>query len=140
MNENHSATRSAAAATRTRSLGYWGGFTAFLFVVLLALFTWVVQRRVAQYESLQQAGGHHLTATKVCLTDRIGGTIALLPAAPAQAGLLFFLSVLFGLNQSRSEVVPSGICRSDGDPPLSLIRRRLPHLFYLPPPVFSFAR
>lgn len=120
-------------------MGYWGGFTAFLFVVLLALFTWVVQRRVAQYESLQQAGGHHLTATKVCLTDRIGGTIALLPAVPALAGLLFLLATLFGLDQRITAAPISCASRAGCDPPLAILRRLLPHLFYLPPPSLSFA-
>lgn len=40
-----------------------------LFVVLLAVFTWAVHRRLAQYDSVLQ-DGHHLTATKVCLPDR----------------------------------------------------------------------
>jgi hypothetical protein len=139
MNENLTASK-PAAATRTRSLGYWGGFTAFLFVVLLALFTWVVQRRVAQYESLQQAGGHHLTATKVCLTDRIGGTSKLLPSISTLAGLLLLLAALFGFNPTEAPVsAPSGR-RAGSHHPLATVRRLLPHLFCLPPPSLSFAR
>lgn len=137
MNGNLTTTK---PATRTRSLGYWGGFTVFLFVVVLALFTWVVQRRVAQYESLQQAGGHHLTATKVCLTDRIGATSALLPTVPTLAGLLLLLVALFGFNLWDAPVPAPSSTRTGSHHPLATVRRLLPHLFCLPPPSLSFAR
>lgn len=139
MNGNPSATKSGVSSTQTGSFGYWSGFTVFLFIVLLALFTWVVQRRVAQYESLQQAGGHHLTATKVCLTDRIGGTNALLPTVPALAGFVLLLAAFLGLDKGLSagpaQPAVATICAL----PIAALRRSLPHLFFLPPPAPLFA-
>jgi glycerol-3-phosphate acyltransferase PlsY len=135
MNGNPPATKFAAAPAPARSFGYWSGFTVFLFIVLLALFTWVVQRRVAQYESLQQAGGHHLTATKVCLTDRIG-TNALLPAVPALAGFALLLCALLSPGTPGTASMARLLIATPSNSLLTRLRRLLPHLFFLPPPPF----
>lgn len=113
---------------------YWTGFTVCLFIVLLSVFTWVIHRRLTQYESLHQAGGHHMTATKVCLTDRNQTLLSsahelvgsgMLIVAVALAGSLFAGCDVPAKVTYRRQSRQIGDLR--GSPYLS-------HFFFRPPP------
>ena len=113
---------------------YWRGFSVCLFIVLLSVFTWVLQRRMTQYESMHQAGGHHLTATKVCLTERPRIS---LPAIQTMDGAsMFFVAIAFAgalLRLDNSPAMP--ISRdSDARPFRARTRFCMAHFFFLPPP------
>jgi hypothetical protein len=112
---------------------YWSGFSVWLFIVLLAVFTWALHYRLAQYESIQQAGGHVPTA-KMWLTDR-NQIPVLSNHAMADSMVLFvafaFASSLFGFGKPE----PSLILREQPvQPPGTRIRTCLNHFFFLPPP------
>ena len=127
------------AASKAGRRQYWSGFSICLCIVLLSVFTWVVHRRLAQYESMQQAGGHHMTATKVCLTERPQISI---PTTNAMDGFaMFFIAIafagaLFRLDDSHASPVrrepPGRLCRTR-------IRPCLAHFFFLPPPASATA-
>lgn len=127
---------------RSTARGYWTGFSVCLVVVVLAVFSWVVQRRLAQYESIQQAGGHHMVATKVCLTDRnqiSGPSLHAVKNAFAGSAMLFAaIFMAFGLSMTVPLKGLSGTwryCRGLG----ARVRPGLTFFFFLPPPSFSSA-
>lgn len=62
-----------------------------LFIVLISVFTWVMHRRLTQYEQSPSAGGHHMTAIKVSLTERPQISV---PSVDALDGMAVFLTVL----------------------------------------------
>jgi len=114
---------------------YWRGFSVCLFIVLLSVFTWVVHRRLTQYQALPSAGGHHMTATKVCLTERSPISV---PSANALNGMAIFLAVIsFALvrfyNDGAKPLQSFEAC-SRHLPPLR-IKPCLTHFFSLPPPI-----
>lgn len=134
-----------SAKSRPSPRGYWSGFSVALFIVVLSVFTWVVQRRVAQYESIQQAGGHHMTATKVCLTDRnqSAAPSALGADNPGSGWILLSSAMFFVVFGSASShpsksgmeafpVLALDACRSH----VARMKRNLTHFFFLPPPPF----
>lgn len=148
-------TRNPAPEARLRldCRGYWSGLSVVLFVVLLSVFTWVVQRRVAQYESIQQAGGHHMTATKVCLTDRNQMSAPSIDGAGAAAcGAILFGFVLSGwamffvacgfvdshLNECGLKALLV-LALEASLSSLARMKRDLTYFFFLPPPSFSSA-
>lgn len=114
---------------------YWTGFTALLFVVLLSVFTWVVHRRLSQYESLEQTGGHHMTATKVCLTDRHQ---SLAPLTQEIGGAALFVTVIALAGALLGRDNPKGLHSVDEQPRQFRCTRSKPclsHFFFLPPPL-----
>ena len=118
---------------------YWSGFSVCLFVVLLAVFTWVVHRRLTQYESMQQTGGHHMIATKVCLTERQQISVPSIQAADGAA--LFFIVVAFAGALFRLDGSQPSPARPGQPPPLPRTRLDicLAHFFFLPPPTILSA-
>lgn len=125
--------RASLPRKKPRSRRYWTGFTVCLFVVLLSVFTWVIHRRLTQYE-LQQAGGHRMTATKVCLTDRNQTS---LPTAHelGVSGMLLAAVVLAGVPGSGDDS-PQAFIGHTRPRPLGCARSRpcLAHFLFLPPP------
>ena len=120
---------------------YWSGFSVFLFVLLLAVFTWALHRRVAQYESMQPVGSHG-PAAQMCLTERNRmslPTTAAMEVPDAANLMVLFLAFL---------VVSSGCCglpgalalrsrpRASGDDRLG---PDLNYFFFLPPPCLPFS-
>ena len=118
---------------------YWTGFTICLFMVLLSVFTWVVHRRLTQYESTQQTGGHHMIATKVCLTERPQISVPSIQAADGAA--LFFIAVAFAGGLFRLDGSQPSPVRPDQPPPRPSTRLKicLAHFFFLPPPAILSA-
>lgn len=116
---------------------YWSGFSVYMFIVLLSVFTWVVHRRVTQYEAMQ-TGSHHMTATKVCLTERPQISVPTVQAAERGSMLFVALAFAFALLQDDS---PSSMIRRGSSPRFSRTRTRirpcLAHFFFLPPPSIS---
>lgn len=112
-----------------------------LFVLLLAVFTWALHRRVAQYESAQPVGSH-IAAAQMCLTERNQMSVASTTAmeAPRATG---FVPILLALI-----VMSTGTC---GLPGLLAVRSRpgtsaderlgpdLNYFFFLPPPSLPFS-
>jgi hypothetical protein len=134
-------TSNRASQTRVQPgrRGYWSGFSVCLFIVLLSVFTWVVHRRVTQYESMQQTGGHHMTATKVCLTER--PQISVPSIQSAEGAALFFIAVAFAGALFRSDGSQPSRFRPDQPPPQPRTRLKicLAHFFFLPPPAILSA-
>ena len=117
--------------------GYWSGCTICLLVLVFSVFTWVVHRRLAQYESMHPGSGHSMTAVKVCLTERPRISIPTVQAIDS-AALMFVAFVLAG-------AVPKvdGIAAFHGRDGVSVrpfrsrSRSCLAHFFFLPPPHIS---
>lgn len=118
---------------------YWRGFSVCLFIVLLSVFTWVVQRRLAQYESIQQAGGHHMAATKVCLTDRnqfAGVSVHTVRRAleGSAAFLLIAFATMFALATPSVQPGPEWNWLKLRGAPVPASMPGLTFFFFLPPP------
>jgi hypothetical protein len=139
MNGTHTSKRAEAAPNKSGQRRYWSGFSVCLFIVLLSVFTWVVHRRLTQYESMQQTGGHHMTATKVCLTERLQLTAPSVHATDNAKILLVavaFAGSLFRMDDSRQSQV-----RRDDPARLYCTRIKpcMAHFFFLPPPAARIA-
>ena len=117
--------------------GDWCGFSICLFVVLLSVFTWMVHRRLTQYELMHQTTGHRLTATKVCLTERPRISV---PAIQTMDGTaMFLLAILLAGAFSGIHKSPASSFRRDSVPRPFRLRSRfcMAHFFFLPPPATS---
>ncbi|HET9087451.1 MAG TPA: hypothetical protein VFN53_08010 [Acidobacteriaceae bacterium] len=112
-----------------------------MFVLLLAVFTWALHRRVAQYESMQPVGSH-IPAARMCLTERnqmSPPSTAAMEVPDAANLMVLFLAFL---------MVSSGWC---GSPGVLALRSRprasaddrlgpdLNYFFFLPPPFLPFS-
>jgi hypothetical protein len=113
-----------------------GRFSVCLFIVLLAVFGWVVHRRLTQYDPPQQAI-HQSTAIKVAVTKRNPMSV------PSQGGTdalaLFLLAFAFALtlkSPGNSETaVAYRVQRDQSDQHSNAcVRPCLDHFFLLPPP------
>jgi hypothetical protein len=115
---------------------YLSGFSVYLFIVLLSVFTWVVHRRLTQYEAMG-AGSHHMTATKVCLTERPQISVPSVQSAERGSMLCVVLAFVFALLLRDDS--PSSLIRRGSSPRFSRTRIRpcLAHFFFLPPPARS---
>lgn len=134
MNGTHTATLARLFPAQKGRRVYWGGFSVCLFIVLLSVFTWVVQRRLAQYESMQQPGGSHMTATKVCLTERPQISVPSIQSVDGFA--LFFIAIAFAGTLLRLDDSLSSRVSHPSPPPLRRARGKpcMAHFFFLPPP------
>lgn len=139
MSGTHTSKRAGSAPNKSGQRRYWSGFSVCLFIVLLSVFTWAVHRRLTQYESMQQAGGHHMTATKVCLTERL--QLATPSVHPTDNAKIFLVAAVFagsllGMGDSRQSPVRR-------DEPARLYGTRIKpcmvHFFSLPPPATHIA-
>lgn len=119
---------------RRKPRGYWSRFSVCLFVVLLAVFTWAVHRRLAQYDSVLQ-DGHHLASTKVCLPDRPQVTVS--PQRTFHATPTLTATALFAFTLvNRPAEVPVFVNEALDTPPRSpqWVDCGLSRCSYLPPP------
>ena len=139
MQDTQTRSRTRSAGRNPALRGYWSGFSVCLFILLLAVFTWAMHRRLTQYESIQQTGGHHMTAIKVCLTERPQVSV---PAVHTMHGdAMFFVAVvfafaLFPMDDSKGQLG----CRDQLRPRCYLrLHSCLNHFFFLPPPAFLLA-
>lgn len=116
-------------------------FSVCLFIVILAVCAWTMHRRLAQYDSIQQAG-HHSTAIKVCLTERTQ------VPAPAIHGIdsftllfevLAFAVALFTLGNSEASLMLRVLRNASTMFCSARTGRALIHFFFLPPPSLSTA-
>ena len=139
MNGTHTSKRTGSAQGKSGRRSYWSGFSVCLFIVLLSVFTWVVHRRLTQYESMQQAGGHHMTATKVCLTERPQISVPSVRATDRSA--ILFVAIAFAGAQSRMDDSRQLPVRRDDPGRLysARIKPCMVHFFFLPPPAISIA-
>ncbi len=113
---------------------YWSGFSVCLVIVLLSLFTWMIHRRLTQYQSGAQAGGHHMTAIKVCLTER--PQISVPAIHTMDDSTIFFVVIAFAGALFRLDEVRESSVRRDQPPRLCRTRIRycVAYFFFLPPP------
>ena len=113
-----------------------GGFSVCLFIVVLAVFGWVMHRRLTQYDTPQQAI-HQSTAIKACLTKR--NPISLPSMRGVDAFAVFFLAFAAVAMLGNSEAsVALRVQRGRRDrPSAAQIRHDLAHFFFLPPPSLS---
>lgn len=139
MKRKETEKRSLLGGNQQTSSVYWCGFSVCLFVVLLAVFTWALHYRLAQYEPPQSAGGH-VPAAKMCLTERNQMLVASIHYR--DGSLNYFSPILFGVAFAFANV-SLGFGKSS----LSLVIRDsqngirferskscLTHFFFLPPP------
>jgi|GEM_PF-6112974 len=134
MRDTHIELRPRSPLGKPARRGYWRGFSICLFIVLFSVFTWVVQRRLAQYESMHHVGGHHLTATKVCLTDRPRISV---PAIQTMDGTsMSFLAIVWAAAFSGIHNAPAVSHHrfSASRPFRARSRSCLAYFFFLPPP------
>jgi hypothetical protein len=138
MNGTNTVNRAQSSPAKPGSRRYWGGFSVCLFMLLLAVFTWAVHRRLTQYEAMEN-GGHHMTATKVCLTER--PQISVPTVQSAERGTMFLVAIAFAFASYRLDDLQPLRMRPGYPPQLSRTRIRscLAHFFFLPPPATSIA-
>ncbi|MHB8303280.1 MAG: hypothetical protein ACYDC6_10660 [Acidobacteriaceae bacterium] len=116
----------------------WSGFSSCLFVLLLAVFTWALHHRVAQYEHMRPVGSH-LPAAKMCLTERNRmslPSLASVDGPEADGSIVFFLAFLFA-RVSRRLTGPMAEMLRRSKPLAGTGTRRNPclnYFFFLPPP------
>jgi hypothetical protein len=134
MNGTPIPSRAKRPLRKQRQRRYWRGFTVCLFIVLLSLFTWVIHRRLTQYQPNPQVGGHHMTAIKVCLTERPQISVPTIHTMD-DSTIFFIVIALAGALFRLDEIQESPILR---DQPPRLCRTRIrscmAHFFFLPPP------
>jgi hypothetical protein len=126
--------RTGSSGSRRSKPAYWSGFSVCMFVMLLAVFTWAVHRRLTQYESLHQAGGHHMTATKVCLTERPQVSVPTEQSAHHSAMLLVVFTFAFALMHYGDPGQPFVMSEDFQRSGRRRVRASLTRFFFLPPP------
>ena len=113
-----------------------GGFTVCLFIVVLAVFGWVMHRRLTQYDTPQQAI-HQSTAIKACLTKRNPISVPTMRGVEAFAVFLLAFAFVAALDSRGNSQVSLALRvqrdRSDQWSEASLLPG-LSHFFFLPPP------
>ncbi|MHB1937682.1 MAG: hypothetical protein ACYCOR_13980 [Acidobacteriaceae bacterium] len=136
MNDKQTSERQACARTSPGRRAVRSGFSVCLFIVVLAVFGWVMHRRLTQYDTPQQAI-HQSTAIKACPTKRNPISV------PSMGGFDAF--AVFSLASALAAALKS---RDNAEASLALRVRRdefdqragarpwpsLAHFFFLPPP------
>lgn len=114
-----------------------GQFSLCLFIVLLAVFGWVIHRRLTQYDTPQQAI-HQSTAIKACVTKRNPISVPSLQGTDAIAAFLLvfaFTAIRQSPENSKTDVayrVQRDQSDQRGD---ASMRPCLDHFLLLPPPL-----
>jgi hypothetical protein len=113
-----------------------GRFSVCLFIVVLAVFGWVVHRRLTQYDAPQQAI-HQSTAIKVTVTKR--NPISVPSQRATDAIALFLLAFAFALSFNSAGNTAAAIAyrvqRDQSDQHADVgMRPCLDHFLLLPPP------
>lgn len=135
MNDNQTSRQQCARIYPGRR-AMRGGFTVCLFIVVLAVFGWVMHRRLTQYDTPQQAI-HQSTAIKACLTKR--NPISLPAMRGVEAFAVFLLAFAFAAaldltgNSEASVALRVQRDRSDHCSDARILPS-LAHFYFLPPP------
>jgi hypothetical protein len=132
MNDNPTS-RQLCARTCPGRRAARGGFSVCLFIVVLAVFGWVMHRRLTQYDTLQQAV-HQSTAIKACLTKRNPIALPSMRGVGAFAVFFFAFAVIATLGNSEASVALR-VQRGRRDRLSGAqIRPNLARFYFLPPP------
>jgi hypothetical protein len=136
MHDSPTLERLWCARTESGQRPFRGRFSVCLFIVLLAVFGWVVHRRLTQYDTPQQVI-HQSTAIKACVTKRNPISV------PSQHGtdaialflLAFALVVTLKSPVNSAAAITYRVQRDQSDQHADTrVRRCLDHFFLLPPP------
>jgi len=137
MHDNPTSERLWSARMHSGQGAFRGQFSVCLFIVLLAVFGWVIHRRLTQYDTPQQAI-HQSTAIKACVTKRNPISVPSLQGTDAIAAFLLafaFTTILQSSENSRAAVAYR-VQRDQSDQQADAgIRSCLDHFFLLPPPL-----
>lgn len=139
INNNQASERQVCARTYPGQHAVRSGFSVCLFMVVLAVFGWVMHRRLTQYDTSQQAI-HQSTAIKACLTKRnpilvpsMRGIDAFAVFVPAFA----FYATLNSPGNSEAALA-FRVQRDESDQHAGArLWPSLAHFFFLPPPSLS---
>ncbi len=137
MHDNPTSERLWSVRMHSGQGAFRGQFTVCLFIVLLAVFGWVIHRRLTQYDTPQQAI-HQSTAIKACVPKRNPISVPSLQGADAIA--VFLLAFAFTAIRKSSEKSKTAVAfrvqREQSDQQTDAgMRPCLNHFFHLPPPL-----
>jgi hypothetical protein len=139
MNDNQKLKRQLPARVCSGRRVVRRRFSVCLFIVVLAVFSWVMHRRLAQYDSTPHAI-HQSTAIKVCLTKR--NPISM-PSMHGMDGFAAFflafamMAMLGSLSNSEASLTLRAQRNRWNRRSPARTRPCLVHFFFLPPPSLS---
>ena len=137
MHDNPTSERLWGARMHSGQGAFRGQFTLCLFIVLLAVFGWVIHRRQTQYDTPQQAI-HQSTAIKACVTKRNPISVPSLQGADAIAAFLlaFAFTAIRKSPENSKTAVAYRVQRDQSDQQVDAgMRSYLDHFLLLPPPL-----
>ncbi len=137
MHEIPTTERCWCARMHSGQHAFRGHFSVCMFIVVLAVFGWVVHRRLSQYDTPQQAI-HQSTAIKVCVTKRNPLSVPSMRGSDALAGFLLlafaFTAILKSPGNSEAAVAYRVRREQSDQHDVADIRSWLHYFFVLPPP------
>lgn len=136
MHDNPTSERLWCARMDSGQRAFHGRFSVCLFIVVLAVFGWVVHRRLTQYDTPQQAI-HQSTAIKACVTKR--NPISVPSWHGTDTSTAFLLAFVFAATLkspgNTEAAVAYRVQRDQSDQHADAgMRPCLDHFFLLPPP------
>ncbi|MGB8478852.1 MAG: hypothetical protein WCE63_08425 [Acidobacteriaceae bacterium] len=137
MHDNPTSERLWSARMHSGQGVFRGQFSVCLFIVLLAVFGWVIHRRLTQYDTPQQAI-HQSTAIKACVTKRNPISVPSLQGTDATAVFLlaFAFTTMLQSPENSKAAVAYRVQRDQSDQHTNAgMRPCLDHFFLLPPPL-----
>lgn len=137
MHDKPTSERLWSARMHSEQGAFRGQCSVCLFIVLLAVFGWVVHRRLTQYDTPQQAV-HQSVAIKACVTKRNPFSVPSLQGTEAIAVLLlaFAFKVILRSPENSRATVAYRVQRDQSDQQADAgMRRCLDYFFLLPPPL-----
>ena len=136
MHDDPTSGRLGCARMHSGQRAFRGRFSVCLFIVVLAVFGWVMHRRLSQYDTPQPAV-HQSTAIKACVTKRNPISVPSMRGTDAFAVFLLafaFAAILKSPGNSKAAVA-FRVQREQSDQRADAgIRPSLNHFFFLPPP------
>ena len=136
MNGNQTSERQACARIYPGQRAVRSGFSVCLFIVVLAVFGWVMHRRLTQYDTPQQAI-HQSTAIKACLTKRNPISVPSMGGFDAFAvfSLAFALAATLKPRDNAKASLAWRVQRDESDQRAGgCLWSSVAHFFFLPPP------
>jgi cytochrome b subunit of formate dehydrogenase len=136
MNDNRRLHRQPSARTNSGRRVVRLRFSICLFIVVLAVFGWVMHRRLSQYDSTPQAI-HQSTAIKVCLTKRNPISVPSMHGIDAFAAFLLafaFMAMLGSPGNSEASLAMHVQRNRWNMRSPARTRPSLVHFFFFPPP------
>jgi hypothetical protein len=136
MHDDPTSERLWCARMHCGQRAFHGRFSVCLFIVVLAVFGWVMHRRLSQYETPQQAI-HQSTAIKACVTKRNPISVPSMRGTDAFAVFLLAFAFTAILNSPRNSeaALAFRVQRDQSDQHADAgIGPSLDHFFFLPPP------